>query len=84
LVLQLPFSAADVANVDQDAVARLVVGVRRTCPNMRASEPFDGHCEHVADTSFRLDDTRCAGIDLQPAPQLQELHIDAAVEDSGE
>jgi hypothetical protein len=34
----------------------------------------------VADAALGPDDARRAGIDLQLAPQPQDLHIDAAVE----
>jgi|GraSoi2013_115cm_1033766.scaffolds.fasta_scaffold478797_1 hypothetical protein len=41
---------------------------------------FDRQREDIADAAFRLDHARCAGIDLQFAPQPQDLDIDAPIE----
>src|ERR1700736_6545423 len=43
-------------------------------------ERFDRQRECIADAAFRLDHARCTGIDLQFAPQPQDLDIDAPIE----
>jgi hypothetical protein len=45
------------------------------------SDRRDWQGEHVADAAHRLDDARRAVVTLELAPQPQDLHIDAAVED---
>ena len=47
---------------------------------MRASDSLDRCGEYVADAAFGADDAWCARIALQLAPQSEDLHIDAAVE----
>jgi len=44
-------------------------------------EWLDWQREHIADTALSLDHARCTRIDLQFAPQPQDLDIDAPVED---
>ena len=48
---------------------------------MTPSDALDGNSEHVTHTAFGPDDTRCAGVAFELAPEAEDLHIDAAVED---
>src|SRR5260370_36287126 len=43
-------------------------------------EWLDWHREHIADTALSPDHARCTRIDLQFAPQPQDLDIDAPIE----
>jgi hypothetical protein len=45
-----------------------------------SSGPLDRQREHIAHTTLGLDDGGGAGVDLELAPQPQDLHIDAAIE----
>src|SRR4030081_2494460 len=44
------------------------------------SERFDGQREDIPDAALRLDPPRCTRINLQFAPQPQDLDIDASIE----
>jgi hypothetical protein len=46
-----------------------------------SSKCFDGQRKYVANAAFGQDDARRVWIGLQLAPQAQDLHVDAAIED---
>src|SRR6516165_763447 len=59
------------------AVSLLRKRLRLKCGEV---EPLNRKRKHVTDASLGLNNLRCARIRLQLAPQAQDLHIDAAVE----
>ena len=49
--------------------------------NFQPLDPLDRNGEHVPHTAFGPDDPRGAGVTFELAPEAENLHIDAAVED---
>ena len=49
--------------------------------NCARLEALDGNSEHISDAALGLDDARRAGIALELAPEAEDLHVDAAIED---
>src|SRR5207245_1815016 len=45
------------------------------------SEALDGNCEYIPDAALGLDHARRAGLALELAPEAEDLHVDAAIED---
>ena len=76
-----PIPSAD-GEIVEIARYRFVSGLRKraTIVARQKSERLDRQGKHVADTALGLNDPRRARVGLQLAPQAQDLHVDAAVE----
>src|SRR2546429_9007027 len=51
------------------------------CRNKGALSPLDHDGENISDAALGLDHARRARVAFQLAPQAENLHVDAAVED---
>ncbi len=53
---------------------------RVTCKDAE-SDAFNGYSEHISNAALGLYDAGRAGIALELAPEAEDLHVDAAIED---